>query len=151
MDTLPHTNKIIVTSGSFRLPWSLEAVIRPESPRLAWSNLAERYYDYCWPAIKVSQNHYKSGTYPTISPVSVAILSDEYAEEDYAEDPSEWVDRGGSVVAKTVRLPVSIASDMLIFIFKLIWPGKHQRPSDYAVHARSEVVGQQAVFVDGSA
>lgn len=151
MDTLPHTNKIIVTSSSFRLPWSLEAVIRPESPSLGWSNLAERYYDYCWPAMKTSQPHYKSGTYPTISPLSVAIMSDEYAEEDYADDPSEWADRGGSVVAKTVRLPVSIASDMLIFIFKLIWPGKQQRPSDYAVHARSEGVTQKAVFVEGSA
>lgn len=154
LDTLPHTSKITRTSGSFRLPWSLEAVIRPDSPRMGWSHvvdLAERYYDYCWPAQKANQHHYKSGTYPTISPLSVAIMSDEYSEEDYADDPTEIIDRSGSVVAKTVRLPVSLASDMLFFIFKFLWPGKQQRPSDHASHGSAEgAVQPTAVLVEGS-
>lgn len=152
-ESLMDTDKIMVTSGSFRLPWSLEAVIRPDSPRMGWSHvvdLAERYYDYCWPAQKPDhQHHYKSGTYPTISPLSVAIMSDEYSEEDYADDPSDTIDRSGSVVAKTVRLPVSLASDMLIFIFKFLWPGKQQRPSDHAKNGPADVLAQP-ILVEGS-
>ncbi len=82
-------NKFVLTSQSFKLPWSLEAVIRPESP------------------------------------VQQVPKSPDITKPDEEEPPKK-----SSVVAKTVRLPVALASDMLIFFMKLMWPKEQSSNTD---------------------
>lgn len=122
-----HNNKFTLTTGSFKLPWSLEAVIRPESPKFAWPDFAERYFDYCLPTRGGGGGSAERWRVKESSCLaSMAIFEDDddlEGEEDYAEDQSG--SGNPSLISSTVRIPISLASDMLMLLFKLV-----RRPKD---------------------
>lgn len=102
---LPGNNKFVLTSWSIQVPWSLEGVIRPESPRSVYHSVVE---------------------------------ADDVGEEEYQESICEKkaMPQKGSVVARTARLPLALASDVVVLVLRLLW-APPIRPSDPSSHVLS--------------
>lgn len=116
------SNKIVLTSQTFDLPWSLEAVIRPETPIHEFfcpsGSASSLYLDEpvagSAPARSGSVSISTMITQPLFNPSRLFLPSEDGYEED--EVLTQAVH---SVVSRTVRLPVSLASHMVILILKL--------------------------------
>lgn len=96
---MPSNNKFVLTSRSIQVPWSLEGVIRPESP------------------------HFFARTRPCIIECEEEE-EEECGEEEYQEAEMDSKGRRagkGSVVARTVRLPLALASDVVVLVLRLLW------------------------------
>lgn len=94
----PSTNKFVLTSQSLRLPWTLEGVIRDESP-----NPFNPNDDF----IHLSRTD-----------LTRLLLQQQSGQ---LEEKSEPRRRSRSVLARTIRFPLVVASDMVIFLLKLMW------------------------------
>jgi len=111
-------NKFSLAGQSFHLPWSLEGVVRPESPSIDLLDLMEPFYG----RVNVEQH---SRLHLMFFDHKEDLCADDYAfsEEDYADDICSQKQQlvRSSVVGKTVRLPVALASEAVVFLLRLAW------------------------------